>query len=60
MPDWNKIRKDFPITKKGIYFQSAAMSPIPSPVFAAIVKNYEKIHLQGDVHWTKDLKGFVA
>lgn len=55
MPDWNRIRKDFPITKKIVYFQSAAMSPIPSPVFAAIVKNYRKIHKQGDVLWTKDL-----
>lgn len=54
MPDWKKIRKDFPITKKSIYFQSAAMSPIPSPVFEAIVDNYRKIHLQGDVHWPED------
>jgi selenocysteine lyase/cysteine desulfurase len=56
--DWNKIRRDFPITEKCVYFQSAAMSPIPVPVFAAIVKNYEKIHLQGDVHWTEDLKKY--
>jgi selenocysteine lyase/cysteine desulfurase len=55
MPDWNRIRKDFPITKKSVYFQSAAMSPIPSPVIAAIVKNYRKIHQKGDVLWTKDL-----
>jgi cysteine desulfurase/selenocysteine lyase len=55
MPNWNKIREDFPITKKSVYFQSAAMSPIPSPVLAAIVKNYKKIHKQGDVLWTEDL-----
>jgi len=58
MPDWNKIRKDFPITKKSVYFQSAAMSPIPSPVFEAIVNNYRKIHQQGDVLWTKDMKKY--
>ncbi len=58
MPNWNKIRKDFPITKKSVYFQSAAMSPIPSPVFAAIVKNYRKIHQQGDILWTKDMKRY--
>jgi len=58
MPDWNKIRKDFPITKKGVYFQSAAMSPLPSPVFAAIVNNYRKIHQQGDVLWTEDMKKY--
>lgn len=58
MPNWNKIRKDFPITKKSVYFQSAAMSPIPSPIFAAIVKNYRKIHQQGDILWTKDMKRY--
>lgn len=56
MPDWKKIRKDFPITKKIAYFQSAAMSPIPTPVFEVIVENYRKIHQQGDVHWTEDMK----
>jgi len=55
MPDWKKIRKDFPITKKIVYFQSAAMSPMPKPVFEAIVANYRKIHQQGDVHWPEDL-----
>ncbi|UCE42258.1 MAG: aminotransferase class V-fold PLP-dependent enzyme [Candidatus Aminicenantes bacterium] len=58
MTNWKKIRKDFPITKKGVYFQSAAMSPIPTPVFAAIVKNYRKIHQQGDVLWTEDSKKY--
>jgi len=55
MPDWKKIRKDFPITKKIVYFQSAAMSPMPKPVFEDIVANYRKIHQQGDVQWTEDL-----
>jgi len=58
IPNWNKIRKDFPITKKSVYFQSAAMSPIPSTVFAAIVKNYRKIHQQGDILWTKDMEKY--
>jgi cysteine desulfurase/selenocysteine lyase len=58
MPDWNKIRKDFPITKKSVYFQSAAMSPIPSQVFAAIVKNYRKIHQKGDILWIKDMEKY--
>jgi selenocysteine lyase/cysteine desulfurase len=58
MPDWNKIRQDFPITKKIVYFQSAAMSPIPTPVIESIIKNYSKIHKQGDIHWTDDLKKY--
>ncbi len=55
MPDWSKIRQDFPITRDAVYFQSAAMSPIPTAVFNAIVENYRKIHRQGDVHWEKDM-----
>jgi cysteine desulfurase/selenocysteine lyase len=58
MPDWKEIRKDFPVTKKSAYFQSAAMSPLPAPVFAAIVKNYRKILRQGDRLWTKDMKKY--
>jgi selenocysteine lyase/cysteine desulfurase len=58
MTDWNKIRSDFPITRKMIYFHSAAMSPSPAPVFNAIRKEYRKLHFQGDIHWTKDLKKF--
>lgn len=58
MPDWDKIREDFPITKDCIYFQSAAMSPIPSPVFKAIVENYRKIHQLGDTHWIEDMKKY--
>ena len=58
MTDWKKIRSDFPITKNMIYFNSAAMSPSPTPVFDAIRKEYRKLHTQGDTHWTKDLKKF--
>jgi selenocysteine lyase/cysteine desulfurase len=58
MTDWNRIRKDFPITKKIVYFQSAAMSPIPTPVFESLVQNYRKIHQQGDILWTDDLKKY--
>ncbi len=58
MTDWNEIRKDFPITKNIVYFQSAAMSPIPTPVFDAIVGNYRKIHHQGDARWDEDMKKY--
>ena len=34
------------------------MSPIPTPVFDSIVKNYRKIHQEGDIHWTDDLKKY--
>ena len=55
MCDWIKIRKDFPVTKKFAYFQSAAMSPLARPVFEAIVKNYRAIYEFGDKRWDEDL-----
>ncbi len=58
MPNWSKIRKDFPITKKCAYFQSAAMSPIPTPVFKAVVENYRKLYRQGDILWSQDLDNY--
>jgi len=58
MPDWNKIRRDFPVTKNMVYFQSAAMSPIPTPVFEALVENYRQIHQEGDIRWTENIKGY--
>jgi cysteine desulfurase/selenocysteine lyase len=58
MKDWNRVRKDFPITQNIVYFLSAAMSPLPKPVLEAMVKEYRKIHLQGDIHWLKDMARF--
>jgi len=58
MTDWDKIRRDFPITKNSAYFQSAAMSPLPTPVFEAIVEEYRKLHQGGDIKWMDDLKRF--
>ncbi len=58
MTDWNKIRRDFPITKNSAYFQSAAMSPLPTPVFEAIQEEYRKLHLGGDIKWMEDLERF--
>lgn len=58
MTDWKKVRDDFPITQNFIYFQSAAISPPPVPVFNAIKREYRKLHLQGEIHWIKDIKKF--
>ena len=58
MTDWDKIRGDFPITKNSAYFQSAAMSPLPTPVFEAIQEEYRKLHLGGDIKWMDDLKRY--
>ena len=58
MCDWMKIRKDFPVTKKFTYFQSAAMSPLARPVYEAIVKNYRAIYEFGDKRWDEDLLAY--
>jgi len=53
--DWKKIRNDFPITKTHAYFASAAMSPLPLPVYEAVVGEYRKVMLDGDIHYDEDL-----
>lgn len=58
MVDWNEVRKAFPITDNAVYFQSAAMSPLPTPVFEAIVEEYRKLSLYGDVRWMDDMDRF--
>ncbi len=54
--DWNKIRKDFPVTENAVYFQSAGMSPMPTIVMECIQAEYKKLNQFGDIHWQKDLE----
>jgi len=56
MPDWLKVRADFPVTKNLAYFLSAAMSPLPRPVFDEIVRRYERFMEYGDSEWEEDLR----
>ena len=56
MPDWNRIRRDFPVTERCAYFLSAAMSPLPTSVFEAIIGEYRTLLLDGDIHFDDDLK----
>jgi len=58
MVDWNEVRKAFPVTENSVYFQSAAMSPLPTPVFEAIIEEYRKLSLFGDVGWMDDMARF--
>lgn len=51
MLDTEKIRKDFPVTKKAVYFQSAGMSPLPAPVFKKIKQLYGGLHKSGDINF---------
>ncbi|GEM_PF-353110 len=58
MVNWDKVRKDFPVTENSVYFQSAAMSPLPAPVFEAVIDEYRKLCLYGDVNWMDDMARF--
>ena len=43
MPDWNKLRQDFPVTTKYAYLANAAIAPIPMPVYNEVSKFYQDI-----------------
>ena len=58
MINWERVRSDFPITKKCVYFQSAGMSPMPLHVFNEIVSGYREILEYGDLYWLDDLKNY--
>ncbi|MFZ0511785.1 MAG: aminotransferase class V-fold PLP-dependent enzyme [Candidatus Nitrosopolaris sp.] len=51
MPDWNKLRHDFPITKKYVYLANAAIAPIPIPVYNEVSKFYQNVLNQGQTLW---------
>ena len=40
MRNWQKIRKDFPVTRRYTYSANAAISPTPRPVAQEILKFY--------------------
>src|ERR687884_761707 len=41
MRDWEKIRKDFPVTRSYTYLANAAISPIPTPVANETLRFYD-------------------
>lgn len=53
---WQKIRKDFPITKKFIYLDHAAGGPIPVPVFSRVKQYYQENIQASDFAWGKWVK----
>jgi selenocysteine lyase/cysteine desulfurase len=55
---WQKIRQDYPICEKMVYFQSAGMSPLNQPVFQSMCDKYRDIRDYGDINWERDLDDF--
>ena len=53
MINWDGIRKQFPVTERFAYLNSAAAGPVSRASFAAASGYYEKMMHDGDVHWNR-------
>src|SRR5258706_6399007 len=53
MINWADIRKQFPVTDKLAYLNSAAAGPVSRASQAAAAGYYEKMMQDGDVHWNR-------
>src|ERR1700704_4648954 len=53
MINWADIRKQFPVTEHLAYLNSAAAGPVSRASQAAATGYYEKMMLDGDVHWNR-------
>jgi selenocysteine lyase/cysteine desulfurase len=51
MRNWEKIRKDFPVTKNYTYLANAAISPMPEPVAQQTVRFYDDILNHAGTLW---------
>ncbi len=53
MIDWAEIRKQFPVTERFAYLNSAAAGPVSVRAQAAATDFYQKLMSEGDVHWNR-------
>ena len=53
MSFWQKIRTDFPITKKHVYLDHAAGGPVPVPVRNKVARYYQEHSEQSDFAWPR-------
>ncbi len=53
MPNWKKIRSDFPITKRFIYLDHASASPLPRPVHQKVLQYYDELGGFADFSWNR-------
>ena len=51
MPDWDKLREDFPVTIKYCYLANAAIGPIPVPVYNEVSKFYQDAMCHSEHLW---------
>ena len=53
MPNWDKLRDDFTITKKYTYLANAAIAPIPVPVYNIVSEFYSELLNHGETSWNQ-------
>jgi selenocysteine lyase/cysteine desulfurase len=53
MINWDEIRKQFPVTERLAYLNSAAAGPVSRASHQAASGYYEKMMSDGDVHWNR-------
>jgi selenocysteine lyase/cysteine desulfurase len=53
MIDWAEIRKQYPVTNRLAYLNSAAAGPVSIAAHAAATDYYQKMMSDGDVHWNR-------
>jgi cysteine desulfurase/selenocysteine lyase len=53
MINWNEIRREFPVTERVAYLNSAAAGPVSRAAYEAASGYYEKMMNDGDVHWNR-------
>jgi len=53
MIDWTEVRKQFPVTNRLAYLNSAAAGPVSMAAHAAATDYYQKMMSDGDVHWNR-------
>src|SRR6476619_5252340 len=53
MIDWAEIRKQFPVTNRLAYLNSAAAGPVSIAANAASTDYYQKMMSDGDVYWNR-------
>lgn len=53
MIDWSAIRRQFPVTSRVAYLNTAAAGPVSIPAHDAATEYYGQMMNDGDVHWNR-------
>ena len=49
--DWQMVRRDFPVTERMVYLNSAAAGPVSRPVMESAARFYREMMEEGDASW---------